>query len=357
MLLEPTQTVILLSILLLAAVLLCAAWVIGMHAANSYQVRRRDRLFASWRPLIMHYLAGEALDGELRRAASREPLLFSNLVLHQATLLSGSLVERLGMLVNESGLSRFVHRALRRPTGWRAAQAARIASLFRDADARPALIRMLSSTSPAIVFTAAHALARIGRPEDLPSVMQTLSEFSATNQDLVTLVLLAYGEACPDELLQFTDSGAMNDEPLYAILLSVLGTLRLYKASTLLRRELKQPRTDESLIKAIRALGELRAVDAADEIAALAPHDNWAVRGVAAWALGNLRSTTHIALLREMLQDAHWAVRLNAAAALTQMDDPGITALETSSRSAEDAYAADMARHVLQLRQLSVPVK
>jgi len=346
-----------LSLLLFALVLGTIVWVLVLHWSNQYQSRRRDRLYNRWRPQILAYTAGEPLEPGLKRAAQRSTGLFMALITHQATLLSGQARERLELLVEETGLVDAIRRTLRSRSEWRAAQAARAAALFRDEKSRDGLLHLLRSRSPAVVFTAAHALARIGRQEDFPEVLKNLEEFSATNQDLVTLVLLAYGQEHPDQFLSYLQKHRIDDDDLHVIAMEVCGTLKLLGAADLLRRELENPRSEESLLKATRALGEMRALESREQVLPLARHENWAMRAIAAWTLGNFRNRDDISALRGLLEDESWAVRLNAANALAEMEAPGIQALESAAQESEDRFAIDMASRTLELHRLAIPTK
>jgi HEAT repeat protein len=106
--------------------------------------------------------------------------------------------------------------------------------------------------------------------------------------------------------------------------------------------------TDEERISAARALGELAAVRAEEElIGALDDYSSWEVRAQAATALGQLGEAASVPILEATMTDPAWWVRANAANALARLDSEGAAALARVRRG-PDAYAADLANEALQ---------
>lgn len=354
---DPTLIVLRLSFILAVMVALASVWVLLLHFRNRRNTRQREQLYSKWRPLILQYLAGGELASELKMGAKRHPRLLLDLLTHQGTLLSGSTFDRLKQLVAETGLAAYSRRAMRSRNEWKSSEAARAAALFADEEARPQLMKLLDSSSPGLVFAAALGLARIGNPVDFPKVLETLAEFSNTNQDLVTFVLLSYGQLHREQFVNYLHQHQVEDDDLHVVVLDLIGTLKMFEAADLLKRELTEPRNEEALLKAIRGLGEMAAADARHQIAEYAHYPSWVVRAVTAWCLGKLRDTARIPLLQQMLSDEHWSVRLNASAALAAMDSKGESALQDVRTTAEDPFAADMAAKTLELKRLAIPLQ
>jgi HEAT repeat protein len=95
-------------------------------------------------------------------------------------------------------------------------------------------------------------------------------------------------------------------------------------------------------------LGQLGGGDAVGILAELLGDPDSAVRAAAARALGKLNHWPAAPALARALRDRAWDVRREAGLALRALGSPGILLLR-SSVSDEDAFAADMARQVLDI--------
>ena len=95
----------------------------------------------------------------------------------------------------------------------------------------------------------------------------------------------------------------------------------------------------EAVAQAIRRVPRKRSADILLEMLHDADAD---VRAAAAHGLGELASGAAIPALMEVVHDESWAVRFRATLALTQLGEPGRTAVR-ALRSDVDPYVADMA--------------
>jgi HEAT repeat protein len=105
--------------------------------------------------------------------------------------------------------------------------------------------------------------------------------------------------------------------------------------------------TGEERISAARALGELAAVRAQQDLIGALDDSRWEVRAQAATALGRLGEAAGVPILEAAMTDPTWWVRANAANALARLDSEGAAALARVRRG-PDAYAADLANEALQ---------
>jgi HEAT repeat protein len=78
------------------------------------------------------------------------------------------------------------------------------------------------------------------------------------------------------------------------------------------------------------------------------------VRTAAARALGKLRYRPAAAALATLLRDRAWDVRREVGLALRSLGPPGLLFLHRSLQDA-DRFAADMARHMLDLPDMAGP--
>ncbi len=95
-------------------------------------------------------------------------------------------------------------------------------------------------------------------------------------------------------------------------------------------------------------LGVLGGDDAVISLQNLLVDTDSDVRAAAAKSLGKLRHWPVAPLLSKALRDRAWTVRREAGLALRSMGSPGLLCLRRS-RTDSDAFAADMARQVLDL--------
>jgi HEAT repeat protein len=65
-------------------------------------------------------------------------------------------------------------------------------------------------------------------------------------------------------------------------------------------------------------------------------------------ALGKLKATGHLPILLRGLSDGQWWVRFNAARALHDLGDPGISALREASELLTDPYGRDISLQMLE---------
>ncbi|HEY8581726.1 MAG TPA: HEAT repeat domain-containing protein, partial [Capillimicrobium sp.] len=102
---------------------------------------------------------------------------------------------------------------------------------------------------------------------------------------------------------------------------------------------------------AAAVLGGIGGEAAQARLVALLADPDEQVRANAAAGLGRLEAWTAAAPLSDRLRDPSWGVRSAAAGALRRLGGPGEMLLERALRD-RDPFAADMARHVLSLREV-----
>jgi HEAT repeat protein len=101
-------------------------------------------------------------------------------------------------------------------------------------------------------------------------------------------------------------------------------------------------------------LGALGRREGVEVLTALLDDDVLEVRTAAAQALGKLRYWPAAPALATLLRDRAWDVRREVGLALRSLGPPGLLCLRRSLQDA-DRFAADMARHVLDLPDMAGP--
>ncbi|MGI8904921.1 MAG: HEAT repeat domain-containing protein [Candidatus Sumerlaeaceae bacterium] len=354
MVFEPTAVAIVLALLMLGAMVATFALVLVLHWRNRTWENHRSALFVRWRPIVADFIYAEGSAKALCKASASAPDYFLEYLVHLATMLRGAAFQRVQDAVVESGMADYLENSLQSHKPWKVSKAAHALFTLRIGIGRGRLRRLLRSPSEGVVFSSALALSRIGQDEDLPLLLEVLSEFSVTNQDLVSVVLLGYASDHPTTLLQYVKEHSVADPALRSILYEIFGKLNLQGSVHLLREELRSPSCDECYLKAIRALGEMSAVEALEQLRPVLNSSDWRARALAVWSVGRLKNFDDVPALSQRLYDESWAVRLNAATALLLMEEPGREALEEATLG--PTFAGDIARHALQYEEKAIPV-
>ena len=121
--------------------------------------------------------------------------------------------------------------------------------------------------------------------------------------------------------------------------------------SRFLRVALGYARDDNNEIRAAaaRVLGSVGSREAIDQLQIMLDDDSPPVRVAAATAMGRIGHWPSAPRLGRLLGDLSWEVRRTAALSLARFGAPGLLILRRSLK-AEDRFARDMARHVLDMQ-------
>lgn len=217
-----------------------------------------------------------------------------------------------------------------------AARCLALAGLPADAAVLEAL---LNDARPAVAIAAINALPRVADEALVARVLDRLATLPSTvvrylhgslreMRSLVepALVIRLVSGAPPHALARWAELAGVLELPL-----------ALERVATL--AEHPEPYVREAVAQAIRRVPRKRSADILLEML----HDTDAeVRAAAAHGLGELASGSAIPALMQVVHDESWAVRFRATLALTQLGEPGRTAVR-ALRSDVDPYVADMA--------------
>lgn len=344
-----TLFAVLFSLLIIGCVL-----VLLLHVSARRRRRRRQLLFDQWRPLLLELGSPNENLERLHEIAAAYPRDFLSLVLQVTSRVKGEFSQRARELVRATAMYGWIEKALNQNSEINLLLACKFISNLQLEEFRPQVAKHLAHHDPMTMFTVAHTISSFARTEDLAVIMKALEKFGSTNQDMISFVLLPFVEENPDALLDFLGTNrTLISLPLYVVTLEVLGLTRRPEAAAFLRTELDTPRSDETLIRATRALGMLNDIQATDQIAALTEHASWIVRATSVSALGALYASRFIPLMEKMMNDPNWHVRLNAANALSALGTDGLTALHRVEDTAEDPFARNMATRNIQLLNLN----
>jgi HEAT repeat protein len=193
------------------------------------------------------------------------------------------------------------------------AQAAEWASEHPDPDTVERLVAMLGDPAPTARFSARDSLVRMGSPA-ADALGRTLPRLSGTTLAVALEVAAAVAE--PHLLAPALDLARRPDVEVRTRAVTLLGALG-----------------GESAVAALeRALGDQESD----------------VRAAAATALADLAHWPAAPALARMLEDPAWDCRRAAGLGLLRLGEPGRLLLNRALDS-DDRFAADMARHVMDL--------
>ena len=206
------------------------------------------------------------------------------------------------------------------------------------ADAR-VLEALLNDARPAVAIAAITALPRVADAALVARVLDRLGTLPGT--------VVRYLHGSLRELRALVEPALVTrlvtDAPARALAswATLAGVLELPLALECVAQLADHPdaHVREAVAQAIRRVPRKRSADILLEMLHDADAD---VRAAAAHGLGELASGAAIPALVEVVHDASWGVRFRATLALTQLGEPGRTAVR-ALRSDVDPYVADMA--------------
>lgn len=331
-----------LTVLLLSQVLL-------MRALLHRRQRRRERLLARWRPLIMRGVSGRSVGlPELQRGDFAD---FAQLWIHFHEVLGGESRERLNQIGRAVGLAEMASERLDSKVG--EAQLLAILTLGHLGE-RTAWERLLDlAEHPNLVtsITAARALVLIDADEAMPLLAPIIERRDDWPLARIGAIL---HEAGPDAVsLPLVNVVTQAEWGRMARLIRLLKytegrlTLTVVRAVT---RCTSDPDIVAACLQLIRLLPGLPDKRDAEVARRFLQAEDWRVRVQAALALGRVGVAEDRAALAALLTDRQWWVRYRAAQALLEL--PGAShegMLEVLARQT-DPFARDMLSQVLAVR-------
>jgi HEAT repeat protein len=320
---------------------LLVAHVVVLHGARELMYRRRRRLLASYRPVVLAALNDDDPEPSLRaltRVPRRHAPLLATLILEPLRSVKGSVADRALAAARAAGLTDRWHRELAHRRWWRRARAAHALGLVGDVGAVRALVAALEDPSGEVRAAAVEALGLIGDPAAIPELVARLPAHSRYQRVRLVDALQRFGWVGVDALLHHAETHR-EDRGLIAELLAVVAAPGAVPA---LLAWSGDPRA-EVRASAVRALGAIGVDDRAYYHLLRAIQDDCAeVRAAAAWALGRSGREDAAVYLAPHLQDA-WIVAAQTARALRDLGAAGRNALEHAAASAD----GELARQVL----------
>ncbi len=332
-------------ILTLFSVLLLAV-ILGVRSETDRQVRSREKFQSLARPLLGRFVVGGASLEEILTLLGKHPGMAAEFLMRECSRMDAPDRSLLRPLIEALGCTSSAEAELTSGNRDRRLRAAETLGYLGTERSAAFLRTALGDKVLGVRFAAAEALARLGSSQDVGEILKAIDVKGEVSQRRAAEVILILGSAASEPVLSLLTEprGSVNS---LAIAIRVAGSLHLREATEPLRHLLSHGEVNVRL-NAVRALASIGDPSAVESIAPLALDESWEVRSAVMQALGKLEATGHIPLLLRGLSDGQWWVRFNAARALHDLGDPGISALKEASEHLTDPFGRDISLQVLE---------
>ncbi len=323
----------------LAITVALALQVLVMRERALRRERRRDALFAAWRPLMFAAVVGEA--PPLPRLARRDADAFLLLWNQLQDGVRGEARARLNALAASVGAHAMAHARLRRDDALGRLLAVRTLGHLGCGADYDAVAHELEDRRSYLGLAAARALVSID-PVRAPG--DVLPRLASRADWPVALFATVLGEADGAALTAaFRDVQRALESAAVVRLLPLASIIDVAEGEALLTELLASPDPEvlAAALKAVRTPALLAGVRRA------CTHGSWAVRTQAAAALGRVGASEDRDALVGLLGDRQWWVRYRAAQALASGRFGSAAEIATLGAGLDDRYARDIVEHVL----------
>ncbi|MBN0048213.1 HEAT repeat domain-containing protein [Streptomyces actuosus] len=332
-----------------AVVLALTLLIVCIRCGRRYRQRRRERIAAPVRALLLRLLCAEEDDQSalLHRLAEIDKRTWTALEPTLTTLLgkvAGGARTALIRLYELRGAARDAVAALNSHRASRRGRAAQVLGQLAHRPAVAPLCRLLADRDPEVRLAAARALGRIGDPAAVPDLLESLHMPRSVPPGAVIRSLVSLGPGAQRQV-----AAGLRQEPLVrAVAIEVLGAIGAASRTSEIARALREDPETEVRIKAARALGRLGMPDGLEPLlAAVGPDRPTALRTVSVGALGSLGAVAATDRLVELLGDATPRVASTAARALLRLGPAGQGALRAVADDRAGGPASAQARAAL----------
>lgn len=348
------QAVFWLAVLLagtVTAVALMLCWLMLLNYRHERRLRREAAIRATFEPRFTDWLTRAPLTTELARIKAlpaTDALVFLKLCAEYLTITRSRLAERVGHLLQESGLfTREINRLRHRSWGVRADACWNLGRLTIR-ESIPPLIARLDDRHPVVRISAIIALSNLRAAEAVVPIIRSLEKYKGWADLRAGMALQKIGPQIGSQIEELLQT-PLSPEALKTSL-QIIGQLNTAGNPALIRRFALHA-DPEIRVDAVRALSRIEPDDESVEICISAlMDDHWPVRAIAAQSLGLLADRRAIEFLEISMSDQQYWVRHHAAEALSRLGEQGLQSLARQARS-EDQFVREMAAQMLFIKQ------
>jgi len=212
----------------------------------------------------------------------------------------------------------------------------------------PLLLQALYDEMLDVRLAAARALAQLGAGEAVEPILRSLALPGNLPQQSTAEILYEMGQVAVAHLLVFMRKyHRMEDATALAIAVRALGLLKADNAAPEIITLLSHPNAEVRLNSA-RTLGHIGSPIVIKPLLHRLQDPVWEVRSITVKALGYLGYPVAIPAIHKALEDTAWWVRYNAAEALFRLGETGISLLKHAMVVHPDRFARDISRQILE---------
>ena len=249
-------------------------------------------------------------------------------------------------IAEASGYMAALYRRIKRTRKWKKALALRTLSYFRDPKNIPMLLEVIDKEMRlGVILAAGIGLALCGDIDSLQKTMEKASLVSQSNEDILLVLLAAYGKEAVPIACQALKEKALTEKETY-VAVDFLGLYRHKPAVSELIGMLSSAYEPELLVRIIESLELIGDGQACSAIIPFLQHEDFRVRIAAARAIGVLGGMRYVDDLQKLLKDDNWWVARLAAEALARIGKEGVAHLEMIAQTGEQK-CAKMAKFML----------
>ncbi len=240
---------------------------------------------------------------------------------------------------------------LKKRSRWVRARAAYHLGKMESIEAVPNLLVCLQSDSRDLHYNAAQALLRITGTTHVEEVIHCIYAHHREMRNVILDLIKDVEDIYPVMASIYTKG----QSDLQVIALLALGQNEDTRGIPFAREALRSVDKECKIaaLKYIEQIGNIEEEEFIDLLKGYKEDADWEVRAFLAKALGRFLSMESAALLKQLMGDPHWNVRLNAGTSLVKHKQQGIMIL-SEVLVEKDSYASDMAWKMLEEYNLYV---
>jgi len=309
---------------------------------------RRARAERAVRPMVLAVASGAGIPPELISVRGGPGRAAERIVFGYLALVRGEAATSLADVLAQRGAVARILSGTHSPRPHRRARAAERLGLIASPEAERRLAELVTGDqNPEVRIVATRALGKTGSAAAARTLLHSLSRPAPVPEGIVASALLELGpEAVPG--LRAELAGGRRQRAMAANVLGLLDELPAWQGLV----ENAADGSVEVRVSAVRALGRLGLPQAIGPVTAcLQPGEDPALRAAAAHALGRIGDPRSAQPLAACLGDPHYWVAHNAAMALAELGEAGLT--ELTLAAAGHGGRAAHAREALARRALA----
>lgn len=302
----------------------------------------RDRFIKLWQPVMLKTIAGEETPLPILEAKDRRDFLLLWLRLQKTIRGVGS--EHLKRVLIQSAVMPELLRMLRHNKTDERLIALSVIGFLGDKSVSNDLVAALKDPQAAVSVTAAHALMRVDDELARLHVIPMIIQRRDWSVGPVAVLLKEASKEFVEAFLLIVEKAEIEDQPYLLRLMRILEVLHLNRPLMFLRRILEYSSDSELVTSALKLVQSTQDLDL---VRKRINDASWAVQVQAAIVLGRLGDKEDVPSLVSLMSAKDWWVRYRAALALVQL--PFVTPEQIGfiKQNLSDAYGRDILSHVL----------